>query len=60
MKSAHKEGNASQPIAFRPRLAGCISFFAAQRDAFCHKLKIRSLQAALGLETKLGCGNSSP
>ena len=33
--------NASQPSAFRPGLSGCISFFAAQRDAFCRKRQNR-------------------
>ena len=39
-------------------LCGCISFFAAQRDAFCRQRKIASMQAALGLETALARGDS--
>ena len=32
-----------KPGAFRPRRVGCISFFAAQRDAFCPRGETRSI-----------------
>src|ERR1700722_11106880 len=57
-KEARKENNAPQPSTFRSRPFGCISFFAAPRDAFCRHRKIASMQAALGLETGLARGDS--
>src|SRR5271156_6787999 len=39
--AAEEEKPALQPRAFRPWRVGCISFFAAQRDAFCLEGEMR-------------------
>jgi len=45
-----------KPGAFRPWRFSCISFFAAQRDAFWRRDKMTLMRLAPQVETAFACG----